>query len=150
MFCRVSSYRLHVNEQNAPEKRCVWKTHFEVDRFKNKTRTSLCKREKGEYTTRQIKLQMNGGSKSIRIIKIIVTALNSWTELMNLEEIIRSVRPEDCLFFSREGDYGQNRTTPIIAAVLAVLLQECTRPRPGRVILTDALGSVACYASLVG
>ena len=46
LFSSVSAYRLHVNEQNAPGKCCVWKTDFKVDLFKNATPTSSCKREK--------------------------------------------------------------------------------------------------------
>ena len=51
LFCSVSAYRLLVNEQNAPGKRCVWKTHFKVDLFKNEARTSSCKREKRRNAT---------------------------------------------------------------------------------------------------
>ena len=43
LFCSVSAYRFRVNELNAPGKRCVWKMHFKVDRFKNATRTPSSK-----------------------------------------------------------------------------------------------------------
>ena len=37
LFCRVSAYSLHVNEQNALGKCCVWKTHFKIDRSKKRS-----------------------------------------------------------------------------------------------------------------
>ena len=46
LFCTVSAYSLHVNEQNAPGKRCVWKMEFKVDRLKNVTRTPSSKVKK--------------------------------------------------------------------------------------------------------